>query len=106
MKRLSWLGVCLATTAVLAVVGAGQASAKGKPCGKPGACTPHIESVAASSVGEHKATLEASIQAVAGAKYEIWVSYAACQGGAGECPKPVQKAPAAWAAGARDGRLI
>ena len=92
MTRLSRLGTVLAITVALGLaVGAGGASAKGGHCSKAGSCTPQIESVAASNITENSVTLEAVILAKAGTKYEIWLSYAPCQGGAGECPKPIRK---------------
>jgi hypothetical protein len=79
MKRVL---VCLALVVVVAALDAGVASAS----------APKIESVSASKVGERKATLTASI--LAGGlptRYEVFVEYARCQGGAGECANPPKK---------------
>lgn len=94
ITRARWL-VGLAVVVAALAAGEGQASAKcgrheRKCCGKYGACKPRIESVSASKIGEHSVTLEAVIAPEIPAKYEAWISYAPCQGGAGECPKPVQ----------------
>lgn len=53
---------------------------------------PEITNVSASGVSEHHATVSATIAANGHpTTYQVWVSYAPCQGGAGECPTPVQK---------------
>jgi hypothetical protein len=86
------LGLVLAM-ATLGVAGAGTASAKG-PCGEQGSCPPgppKIQGLSASA-SRHSAKLRASIYPDSYATtYEIWIEYAQCQGGAGECPKPPKK---------------
>jgi hypothetical protein len=76
MKRVL---VCLTTVLVVIALDAGVA----------GASAPKIESVSADKVGERKATLTASIAAGGRpTRYEVFIEYALCQGGAGECPRP------------------
>src|SRR5580693_4898212 len=79
MKRVL---VCLALVVVVPALDAAAASAS----------APKIESVSASKVGERKATFTASV--LAGGlptRYEVFLEYAQCQGGAGECPRPPKK---------------
>ena len=91
MKRIRRLVGCLAVALVLTAVATSMASATGR-CGKLGSCAPTIGSVSASKVGERDATLTATINPDSlRTQYELWIEHAPCQGGAGECPKPVQK---------------
>lgn len=95
MVRLRWFVVSLAVALALTAVSAGTASAKCSKhekvcCGEKGVCAPGIRSVSASHVGERTVTLVAVVETPIRTEYEVWISYARCQGGAGECPKPVQ----------------
>jgi hypothetical protein len=87
MTRIGCL-LCLAALASFALFAPAGAGAKTSGS----AAAPSIEGLGASQIGEAKATIAASISADgAKTKYQVWVAYAPCQGGAGECAKPFQE---------------
>lgn len=95
MGRMRWVLACVPLVVAATALGGGVAGARGTgPCAEdPSDCglAPTITAVSATATAK-KARLSATInpgdQQTA---YEIWISYAPCQGGAGECPKPIQK---------------
>jgi hypothetical protein len=89
MTRAGWLqgGAAL----VLGVVALGAVGASATPCK---GCTgpPMIENVKAGRPSDHSALLSAAITPEGlTTRWEAWVEYGVCQGGAGECPKPPKK---------------
>jgi len=53
---------------------------------------PEITEVSATIIPENGATLHATIAPHGHVTtYHVWLSYSPCQGGAGECPKPIKK---------------
>jgi len=99
VTRSTWLAAAGVTAMVslgaLGCVGTGVASAKGEPCVEdPQDCgfAPTISDLAVNANRPTHVELSASIDAGdQKTAYEVWISYAPCQGGAGECPKPIQK---------------
>lgn len=70
----------LVACAALLVAGAAGAQVIGAP---------EISEVATSSIGEHQATVSATIAPHGqNTTYEVWVSYSPCPRGEGECGKP------------------
>lgn len=97
MKLGRWLP---AVTAMLILgafgsAGAVVASANSVPCSEdPRDCglAPTVSNVSVTANRAARATLSSSINpGEQTTTYEVWISYAPCQGGAGECPKPIQK---------------
>ncbi len=89
------LGLLIAgvATALALAVGAGRAVAKGA-CGFPESCPPGPPQVNVWSwtSGKHSENVRAAIYPDGYATtYELWIEYARCQGGAGECPNPPKK---------------
>ncbi len=98
MRRLSLLGVLLATAAGAAALSAGVVSARSAT--RPAGCVedpvdcglpPEITGVSATRLRATSVRLRASIESGSQTStWELFIRYAPCQGGAGECPKPVQ----------------
>ena len=91
-------GLLMAASAALLTAGAvsvGVASAHPEPCAEdPQNCgfPPAITNTSVSANHSTHAKLGASINpGDQQTTYEVWISYAPCQGGAGECSKPVQE---------------
>jgi len=92
MVRIALLLTCL--TVLVALLAPTAASAREGPCSEDPADCGFAPTISGATVRAMKA--KAGIAAFINpgeqtTSYEIWISYAPCQGGAGECSKPVQQ---------------
>ena len=95
MKRFSRFLACLAMgVAAMGASVADASAAKGGPCVEdPSDCgfAPVISGVSAKAMNTTAGLMASINPGEQLTSYEVWLSYAPCQGGAGECSKPVQK---------------